>query len=376
MEKRLTIHKTHAENASDNSSGGAGNQFEINPLALMRRVIEKRRLIVAICSLVVLATAGYMLLQPNLYTSRSTILPSGQGDNFSSLKAMVGLTGAIGGQVDDNSSTLFPVILKSDLVRSGVLAKQYDFTVDGEQMSQTLSEYFGLDDPDRLRDALAGITKVDTDSRTGEIAVLVETQYPSLSQAILREYISQLEAYNLNKRRSGAKNNEMYLARQMESAGSALEAAEDSLEAFRLRNAAWAEFASPQVMKLHTRLQREVELRSRAYLLLQEQFELAKFEAQKDVPIVRILDQPTLPTQKSGPFRRNIVILSAILSFGLMVFGIMIADLISQAIRGANQTTYDELKDDVQKAFPRTTHIVERAHKRVSRRREMASVDR
>ncbi len=374
MEKRLTIYKPHAENSTESTSGGNGNQFEINPLALMRRVIEKRRMIVAICSLVVLATAGYMLLQPNLYTSRSTILPSGQGDNFSSLKAMVGL-GAIGGQVDDNSSTLFPVILKSDLVRSGVLAKRYDFQADGEQVSQTLPEYFGIDDPDKLRDALAGISKVDTDARTGEIAVMVETQYPALSQAVLREYINQLEAYNLEKRRSGAKNNELYLAGQLENATNTLEAAEDSLEAFRLRNAAWAEYASPQVMKLHTRFQREVELRSRAYLMLQEQYELAKFEAQKDVPIVRILDQPTLPTQKSGPFRRNIIILSAILSFGFMVFGIMIADLISQAIRGANQVTYDELKDDVQKAFPRTAHIVERAHKRVSQRREMASVD-
>lgn len=339
---------------TDNSQKSEIDLFEIS-----RLIVRRRRLIVLICGLVVAATTVYLLFQPNQYTSKAIILPSGSSGNYSSLKAMVGLASGIGA-TDDNSSALFPVIINSDLVANGVLAKPYQFKVEGQMEETTLAEYFNLNDPDKLRMALRGATTVNTDARTGEIVVAVETSYPTLSQAVLTEYLAQLESFNLHKRRSRAKENQTYLENQVAAASGQLVTAESELEVFRQANANWSTTASPKIITQSARLQREVDLRSRAYLLLQEQYEMAKFEAQKDVPIVRTLDQPSLPTQKSGPFRRNLIIMSAVVSFGLVVLMLFIIDLARQAVSGKNRAGYDQLRSDLTQAFPRSARRLSR----------------
>jgi uncharacterized protein involved in exopolysaccharide biosynthesis len=242
---------------------------------------------------------------------------------------------------DENSSSLFPVVLGSDLVADAVLGREYQFESDGESRRLSLSEYFGVEDRDQLRAALRGITSVSTDARTGELVVSVETEYPELSQAVLSEYIAQLESYHMFKRKSRAGENQRYLDQQLAEARDLLTEAEDRLEAYRKANANWAATSSPTILTYLGRYQREVELRSASYLLLQEQHELAKFEAQKDMPIVRILDRPSLPSQKSGPYRRNLIVLSALVSLGLAVLFVFIADLVRQSIAGANRGSFE-----------------------------------
>jgi hypothetical protein len=94
--------------------------------------------------------------------------------------------------------------------------------------------------------------------------------------------------------------------------------------------------------------------------MLAQQYEMAKLETQKDIPIVRILDAPSLPTMKSGPFRRNMILMWGIVTFILLVM-IIIGRHLFQQITSNDQTgDYVALRDEVNTAFPRTRHIVNR----------------
>jgi uncharacterized protein involved in exopolysaccharide biosynthesis len=351
---RRVIFKESSETATETTS------FEINLFHLGKQVLKRRRFIAITTFVTTLLTAAYLFLQPNLFTSTATILPSGKaGGDMSALKSLVGL-GTPMMMSDENSSALFPVILKSNLVAEAILDKTYVFSHKGEKRSLSLPAYFDETDLDRLRKALREITTVKASQKTGEIALGVETEFPGFSREILSAYIVQLEDFNLNKRKSSARNNEVYLARQLTAMKSELEEAEDRLEIYQLANLDWASSGSPEIQKELGRLRREVEGKSSAYIMLQQQYEMAKLDAQKDVPIVRVLDAPSLPTQKSGPFRRNIILMTGLMSFMLLVFGVLMWEIAQSSLSGKNKEDFNELQGDILAAFPRTRTMYDR----------------
>ncbi len=375
MRRRITIKQDYSERSDThdrewNRSEGA----DVNLIDLARVILHRRRLLVALVGTVVIVTAILVFSISNRYASRATILPSGNTNTLSDLTSLVGLsTGLEVG--DENSSALFPVILGSQRVRDAVLDREYSFNTGSEHRHLHLSEYFEQDNPDKLREAVAGITTVGTDSRTGQITVQVETKYPELSQEIVAAYLQELENYNLYKRRSAAGDNEKYLARQLVDAKRMLTDAEQALVDFRKVNAGWDETSSPEVISRQGQLVREVEVRNTAYLFLQQQYELAKLEAQKDVPIVRILDQPSLPTRKSGPHRLRMIVLAGMVSFMFAVFGICVAYLGRKAVYGNNREACEQLSGDFAEAFPRTSRLYGNVRGRHGPRRESVPVE-
>jgi len=341
------------------TSSGPAYRFEINVPELGRLILARRRLLACITVGVTLITAVYMFLMPNLYTSTASILPSGMTDDFSAIRSLVGFEGPRS-SYDENSSAMFPVILSSDLIVDSVARTAYTFMHKERERTMTLADYLGIDNPDRLRRAVQAITSVTADQRTGEIYVGVETKYPELSQAVVGNYLARLEDFNLYKRRSQARDNERYLARQVEAVKGELQAAEDSLEAFQMTNLDWAGSGSPEILKELGRWQREVDAKSATYTMLVREHEMAKLDAQKDVPIVRLLDAPSLPTMKSGPFRRTIILLSGMASFFLAVFALIVWHLVHQVQTGPQKDDYDALRRDITQAFPRAGKLANR----------------
>jgi uncharacterized protein involved in exopolysaccharide biosynthesis len=244
------------------------------------------------------------------------------------------------------------------------------FVVDISEHAQTvlLSEYFGKENPDKLREALNAVTIVSTDRKTGVITVAVETKNPRLSQKITQAFLDELEQFNLHKRRSRAKENAVYLDRQIADLKLQLQATEDSLEQFQKYNRDWAATSDPEIVKALTRLQREVEIKSQTYLFLTQEHEVAKLDAQKDVPIVRILDQPSLPAVKSGPKRLVTLLICIVFTFGFTVGAIFILEALRRRSRGPNRESFVALRKDFERTFPRILRLV-------THRREREAVD-
>ncbi|UCE23181.1 MAG: hypothetical protein JSU74_07690 [Candidatus Zixiibacteriota bacterium] len=334
------------------------SESQLSLFELGATLIRRRRFIVFPVLGVMALTALMLLLTPNKYTSTVTILPSGETDKLSGLNSLAGMSGIIA--TDENSSDLYPEVLMSRPIKDAVLDRTYSFRRDGQATTLTLQEYFGKNDRDLLCSSLNKIAGFSVDKKTGIIHLAVETEYPALSQAILSAYVSELENFNLHKRRSQARQNEKYLARQLESKRAQLSVAEDELEQFQMENRNWNVTSNPEIIKTLTQLEREVEIYSQAYLLLTKEYEMAKFEAQKDVPIVRLLGQPSLPTQKSGPFRTMTLALVGILALLAMTLLVLALEGIKKMSTGTDQEAYQNLRQNLTTAFPRTLDTINR----------------
>ena len=288
-----------------------------------------------LAAMIVMATV--MIFTPNQYTSHASILPSGKSSGISGLMGLASNFGFGGaGSADENSSALYPSILNSDLVRDGVLDQTYEISSEGPDKEIRLNEYFEQEDPNQLRAALSRQTLISTHKKLGIVRLRVETTNRYLSQEILREYICQLEDYLNNKRRSRANENQTYLSNQLLTRSAELREAEDRLEQFMKSNRNWATSTDPELNLTLGRLKREVRLATETNLLLTQQMELARLEAQKDIPIVRLLDTPSLPTTKSGPSRTVNTIFAGLTAFILMSVWILLVNFWNQL--GFNQS--------------------------------------
>ena len=336
------------------SDASKNNQIEedseYNLFVLASIIIKQANFIIYSICIVIVFTIVLLLLLPNKYTSTASILPSGSPDQLSDFKSLAGL-GTIS-NLNENPSALFPAILKSLHIAKALLSEKYSFHVDGLIKTLTLQEYFDEYDFDELVLKLADISSFVTDKKTNVIHLAVETKYSALSQALVAKYLFELENYNLYKRRSKANENEVYLAKQLGVIKEELSVAEDELERFQAANSNWRISSNSEIIRALSRLDRSVQIKSSVFLFLTQEFERAKFDAQKDVPIIQILDSPSLPTQLSSPRRTMILLLTIIISSFLIIFMVIIYELFRKHSRESEKELIDEIKNDLQKTFP------------------------
>jgi len=325
--------------------------LRVGLLYITRLLIRNIRWIAGIVFSVMVLTAVVIFLTPNKYTSRASILPTGNQDNLSALKMLSGLgLGSL--DIGENSSALFPDILESNRIQDAILSGTYTFEHNGEKIATTLKDYFDVGRPERLRAALGAITRIETDKKTGVIHLGVETKYPEFSQKILQQTLAELENYNLNVRSSQAKESERYLAREMKLRAAELEASEERLEEFQKANQDWYVSTDPEILITLSRLKRDIEINSTTYSLLREQYELARLNAQKDVPIVQILDTPSLPTLKSSPRRVITIILAGMVAFILSFGFFIVVNAFKKSGEDTGVDSFNTLGDDLARAFP------------------------
>jgi uncharacterized protein involved in exopolysaccharide biosynthesis len=61
-------------------------------------------------------------------------------------------------------------------------------------------------------------------------------------------------------------------------------------------------------------LYRQVTTQETVYETLTKQYELAKVQEAKEIPPIKVLDQPAVPEKKSSPHRLTITVLGALIS--------------------------------------------------------------
>jgi hypothetical protein len=71
-------------------------------------------------------------------------------------------------------------------------------------------------------------------------------------------------------------------------------------------------------------LYRESKIQETVYELLTQQYELAKVQEAKEIPSVKILDEPVVPTKKSYPHRSQVMMVGTLLSLGVTTMWIFV----------------------------------------------------
>jgi uncharacterized protein involved in exopolysaccharide biosynthesis len=250
---------------------------------------------------------------PEEYTSTCTILPSG-GNKAGKLSAALNMMNInMPSEINSESSALFPAILESRRIREDLLRSKV--RIEGED--ETLEDILGGDTVEESLEELDGIISISQDETNGIIKVSSTTGIPSLSRSISENMVTLLREFNREKRRTKAWHNYRFISSGLERARNEMELAEERLAAFEDKHRHYRESTNPQVLMEHQRLERRLKIRTEVFIDMARELEIASIELKRKAPIVKVLDPAETPTLKSGPARKVIAALGAVLTLFL-----------------------------------------------------------
>lgn len=303
------------------------------------RFWERRRFWAELIATAFVGSAIVALLLPAQYASKVVLLPSGKQDKMGVLSGLASslgfdLSGTTAGL--ESSSLLYPEILKSRLIGEAVLSARYRYTHKRKPVEKTLLEYLKEKNPEWGLKKLAACRKVEMDVKTGIITLTVATGNRELSALVANQFVAELERYNRSKRKTKALNHQQNLERRLDSVKVELVETEGRLERFLEKNRNFAVSDDPELNRELARLKRELGIKSETYMTLTQQFELAKIETEKEIPIVQVLDAAVPALKKSAPKRTLLVLTTTAAAFTFGLLWIFVRDLLTKKFGPVN----------------------------------------
>ncbi|MGA9407998.1 MAG: Wzz/FepE/Etk N-terminal domain-containing protein [Bacteroidota bacterium] len=275
-----------------------------------------RKLIGIITISVTVAAIIISLFLPKYYRSTVVILPETNPSKLAGLSNLASLAGVnVGGEV--SLSRLYPTIVTSEAVLKNVIYQKYRTASFSDSVD--LLKIWDLDDKDPqlayelMLKSLRNELEVSLDSKTTVLTISLSTQDPQLSADIVNAIASELDLFVRTKRTTNATEERKWIEGRLIELKGDLEKSENALKDFRENNRRVAD--SPQLLLEQERFIREVQINSTLYEELKKQYELAKIEEIKNIPIVNIMDAGRPAAKKEKPRRSIIVFASFFLSF-------------------------------------------------------------
>jgi uncharacterized protein involved in exopolysaccharide biosynthesis len=253
-----------------------------------------------------------LILPPQYAASASFIA---QGSSASLLpSALQGIAASVGlANTKDYSPQFYADLLTSTPVLTAVLSRGYRIATAQTAPEKTYFEIEhvgGADSAQRVDNALRLLRRrvaARADVRTNIITVSVTARYPDLSRDLTQVLLEALDSMNINFRREQSRELRQFFESRVHDAQLALDSAETDLRQFLERNRATQ--GSPLLTFEQVRLSRTADLKRTVYTTVVQQYEEAKAQEAKNVPVLTVLSPPTMPTRRSGPPRRLIVAL-------------------------------------------------------------------
>ncbi len=288
----------------------------------------KKKIFLFVVAATVLAIIISLIL-PKAYKSTATILPETNASKLSALGGPFDIASLAGVNVGEAPLTkLYPDIAKSEAVLKNIIYTQYktDEMSSPENLIQ-LWEISGKTPYEQYVTALkilGSALSIDVDRMTSVMTVSIETKDPELSADIVNNVVAGLNNFMLTKRKSSASEQRAWIAERLSEVKVSLDSSEDALTKFREQNRQVA--SSPQLQMQQERLMQAVQLNSTLYIELRKQYELAKIDEIKNIPIINVLDAARPAAFKDKPKRAVIVLVVFFLAFFGSVGYVLVAN--------------------------------------------------
>lgn len=248
------------------------------------------------------------LALPSWYTAGGSFQPESQAPSFTG--GLAGLaTQLTGGGFNQTNPQFYADLIQSDVVTRRLAAASFPT---GATL-RSLPEIYGLESLSgekrvqltamRLRRSLSSGVNI----RTGVVSFSVEGRSPEMAKSLADSVLAIVNDFNVNIRRSRAGYERAFTTTRAAEARRALEAAENALASFDVRNRV---AASPYLRTQQERLRRAAEVASQVYLQLRLQAEQAAVQEVRNTPALTVIEAPQLPIRRSRPRRRVVVVLS------------------------------------------------------------------
>ncbi|MDD8019145.1 MAG: Wzz/FepE/Etk N-terminal domain-containing protein [Bacteroidota bacterium] len=302
------------------------SQFNIDYLELATHLWAKRKTIVKLFFILNVGAVIVLFLIHNSYESSTIILPEGKQSSLGGLSGLASLAGVDLGSGSDLQKT-YPDILVSESILRQVIYDKYK-TLEFSD-SVTLVQYWEIREKDKVKEfeialkSLRTYLQINTDKKTGILTVSIITKEPQLSADIVNNTISHLDQFLRTRNKTNAKERKEWLEHRLIEVSADLSKSETNLKDFREKNRRVTD--SPELLLQQERFIREVQINTTLFSELKKQFELAKLDEIKDIPLVNILDEARPTAQKIAPKRlQNLLIINFISFVGIFGYFIIL----------------------------------------------------
>ncbi len=197
-----------------------------------------------------------------------------------------------------------------------------------------LPELLGISGEDKDRVELRTVTRLrkmidaSADMRTGIVTIQVTATSSYLATDLAKRLVRAIELYNRELRVTRARNEKVFLEREVDSAQMTVRANEDSLRVFYETNKEFR--SSPRLMLREATLKRQTDLAAAWYTGLVQQLERARLAEVRDVPALTLLEPPIPPLRRSTPRRLAWACLGLALGFAAATLGPLSLRILSQ----------------------------------------------
>lgn len=338
---------------------GAGEpQGERSLLELVTLAVRRRRLLVGLPLVAMIAALLLSFVLPHEYTVQSRFMPEAtqaQASRMAGLASQFGID--IGG--DNTESVVFyqELLSSGEVLRAAALTN-YAFPrreTGSDTIRGNLVELLHADGdtPDeRIKNAIEQLRELVAalpDRESQIVTLRTSAPWPALSVELNQRLLALVNEFNLDRRQSRAAAERKFLQGRVDSAGAELRAAEVALERFLTENRRYEE--SPQLRFEFNRLQRRATFTQDLYTSLSQSFEQARVDEVRNTPVITVLDQPRPPAEQTSPNPMMNGLLGLVLG-ALLAFGIVIAQELLGGARAAHPARYRELRAALSDAVP------------------------
>jgi uncharacterized protein involved in exopolysaccharide biosynthesis len=347
-----TESETHSAGAgrdgSSQEGGSDGGQRSTaslaEPVGVLRiaNVLLKRwKLIVGLPIAAAFVAAAISLLLTEKYTATATFVPEVDDQGVNLPSGLAGVAAQFGVSVPGgggSSPNFYADVLRSRTLRDQILLASFaDARTEAPNDTVNLLDLLGIEgetEAKRLesgRTRLKNINSISIDGETNIVSVSVETPYPELSAAVANRFISLVNVFNLETRRSNAEERRLFIEGRVAAAQRELWEAEEEQKEFLQRNRQYR--GSPDLQFQYDRLNRQVLIKQEVLTTLRRQYEEARIQEVNDTPIITVIDRAVPPVEKSSPQRRASVTLAFFLAGVLAIVGAFGAEYVEGARR-------------------------------------------
>ena len=266
------------------------------------RLVQQKRLVMATFTSVMVVALLLCFGLPRKYSSTVVILPKTSPDQLLLSRLSPGLG------LQSRMDWIIPKVIESEAYLLPVIKQRFEIQDSEGQRIVSLADLMGRPDRARLLKRAADYIHVTTDDRDGSIRVRVVTPYPELSYKVAAKMLASLDAFIDKERRELQANYDGYYRSRIEEAKNELALAELELITYLDKNRAWLESDDPRENLELNRFKRKQTIYMDVYKEVRKQRELDDIKSLALIPPVDVLDFPEIPTIKSSPRRKIIMI--------------------------------------------------------------------
>jgi uncharacterized protein involved in exopolysaccharide biosynthesis len=337
----------------ESPDAGKDDAQELGLLALGAILLKHWKLICGLPVAVASITVIVALILPVRYTASASFVPEVPNQGLQLPRAFAsfaGLASQFGVNLPGGSTSpqfYADVVnsrsIKDEVLQTTLLDPRTADPADSTRLLEILDvgEETSAEALEAGRRVLEEMVTAEVNPETDVIQIAAETPYPQLSADLVNAYLATLNRFDLETRRSSAQEQRLFIENRLVDVQQELRNAENNLQIFLETNRRFE--TSPNLQFQYERLQRRVALKQEVYTTLLREHEQARIQEVNDTPVLTIIDPAIVPTRKSRPQRRLLVLTAFFLGGLVATIGAFVREFWERA-RGRGDTEYHEFE--------------------------------